>query len=384
VPEIGLAGLPLDFPHSGSAVYARHLASLLPEVAPDMSFRLFLRNAAGSVKAPSERLTSPLARFNSGKGVGARADKLAWEVVSLPMVSAARGETLLHYLYFAAPPLAASPVVVTIHDLIPLVIPGYHRSRQSALYSRFMAITVKRCAAIVTVSYHSKRDIVRLLKVPEDRVFVTYEGADESFCPESGRGEVEALRDKYGLPERFLLYAGGAEKRKNLETLVGAWHRVVDKMREREMRLVIVADFPPSDRLYQDVPGLAEQLGIGGDVVFVSAVEEVNKPALYRAALGFCFPSTYEGFGLTPLEAMASGTPVIASNASSVPEVVGNAGWLVSPHDIDGWAERMLQLVDSSKDRSDLSRKGILRATQFCWRDTAKATADVYRGVLGR
>jgi glycosyltransferase involved in cell wall biosynthesis len=113
-------------------------------------------------------------------------------------------------------------------------------------------------------------------------------------------------------------------------------------------------------------------------------VDEVDKPALYRAALGFCFPSTYEGFGLTPLEAMASGTPVIASNASSVPEVVGNAGWLVSPHDIDGWAERMLRLVDSNSDRSDLSRKGILRATQFCWRDTAEATADVYRGVLGR
>ena len=374
----------LDYPLSGSAVYATNLAAHLPREAPDLSFRLFVRNA----HLPPEHgmnaqpVHTPLARFNTGRGVGARADKLFWETLSLPAASARRGQAVLHSLHFAAPVLSAAPVVVTIHDVIPLVLPGYHRSRQAALYSRFMSWASRRAAAVITVSQHSKRDIVRVLRLPEERVRVTYEAADERFAPAPVAGEACALRERYGLPERFLLYIGGAERRKNIETLVRAWAPISGRMRRNEVKLVVVATFPPPDALYPDVPGLARSLGIADDMVFVSRVAEQDKPALYRAAIGLLFPSRYEGFGFPPLEAMACGTPVAASNASSLPEVVGDGGLLLHPDDVAGWSDAMVALTESHPMREELRRRGLREARRFSWRETARQTADVYRSLL--
>jgi glycosyltransferase involved in cell wall biosynthesis len=379
VPEIALNGLPLDYPHSGTAIYTQNLALQLPACAPDFSFRLFLRNAHWGCQRPHRtRLQTPFAITHRGHGLGARFDKLTWETLSLPLSTALAGTSLLHYLYFAAPPVAAAPVVVTIHDLIPLAVPGYYRTRQSSVYSRLMAWTVKRTAAIITVSNHSQRDIVRLLGVPESRVHVTHEAVDERFLVKGRDGELDQLRSKYRLPPSFFLYTGGAERRKNLETLVRAWRAAVSQLRSRGFQLVIVADFPPSDNLYPDIPGLVQELGLERDIALVSGVDEDDKPALYRAATAFCFPSRYEGFGFTPLEAMACGVPV------SIPEVVGDAACLLEPDDIGGWTEAILHVADSAETRNRLRQQGLKRAANFSWQITAQQTAAVYREVLGR
>lgn len=381
--EIALSGLLLDSPHSGTATYTRHLVPLLPAAAPDLAFRLYGRNSAGKLSGvPTRRIQTPLQRFNHGRGPGARLDKLAWEVVSLPLAAALDGASLIHSLYFAAPIVASTPVAVTIHDVIPLVLPGYHRSRQSVVYSRLMAETVKRVAAIITVSEYSKRDIVRVLGVPEDRVHVIYEAAGEGFGRTGLPGEGDRVRRKYGLPPRYLLYLGGAERRKNIEVLVRAWNRIAGKMRQREISLVLVANFPPPDPLYPDVPGLISALGLSDDIAIVPHVAEADKGAVYRAALGFCFPSTYEGFGLTPLEAMAARVPVLAANATSIPEITGSAAQLLPPDDVDSWGEAMVGLVDSERWRRDLVARGTERAAMFSWEKTAAQTVDVYRAVL--
>jgi len=379
--EIGLGGLMLDYPLSGSATYARNLAAMLPVVAPDLRFYLFVRNTPCGVRGVETRmLSSPLRHLNSGKGVGARTDKLAWETISLPLASLMRHQSLIHSLYFAAPLLAAPPIVVTVHDLIPLVVAGYHRSRQSAYYSGLMAAAVKRAAAIITVSHCAKEDIVRVLHVPPCRVHVTYEAAGERFRPATD--DLHAVRQKYRLPERFLLYLGGAERRKNLETLLRAWSHVSDRMRALSSSLVVVANFPEPDALYPDMRALAEALRVGDTVRFVPRVDEDDKPEVYRSALGFCFPSRYEGFGLPPLEAMACGVPVIASNATSLPEVLGNGARLLDPDDIGGWAGSMLHLVESENERQDLTERGLRRAAAFSWRHTAEETVKVYRQIL--
>lgn len=383
--EVGLSGLLLDFPYSGTAAYTRNLAGALPPAAPELEFALFLRDAVTPGAAmPGIRLKTPLARLNQGRGAGARLDKLLWETVSLPVASIRRGEALLHSLYFAAPPFSAAPLVVTVHDLIPLAVPGYYRSRWSQIYSRFMAWTAQRASAIITVSEHARGDVLSLLHVPAERVFVTPEAPDPTCGPDAEPGEVDQVRARYGLPERFLLYLGGAERRKNLETLVRAWSRISADMAREETHLVIVATFPPPDRLYGDVPALASSLGMAESIRFVDSVDQQDKPALYRAALAFCFPSKYEGFGLTPLEAMACGTPVIASNATSIPEVVRDAGILLSPEDADAWAEAMRALVRSEHEQADLRGRGLARAAEFSWERTATQTVDVYRRVLGR
>jgi glycosyltransferase involved in cell wall biosynthesis len=385
MPEVGLAGLPLDYPHSGSAVYTRNLARHLPEAAPDLSFRLFLRWADAPVGCRRvRRVQTPFAPINRGRGVGARIDKLAWEVAALPAAAALDRVELLHYPYLAAPVAASAPLVVTVHDLIPLVLPGYHRNRQSALYSWFMGRVVRRAAAILTVSEHSRVDILRVLRVPEKRVIVIPEAADERFTPRRDPLAESRVRERYALPDRFVLYAGSAEKRKNLETLVRAWSMRATEFRGLDCKLVIVARFPPPDPLYPDVPGLARRLGGEREVLFVPGVDEADKPALYRCATVFCFPSQYEGFGLPPLEAMASGLPVIASDATSLPEVVGDAGVLLPPTDVAAWADAIRALVDSESRRAALRERGLRRAAGFSWRQTASATAEVYRRVLSR
>lgn len=407
VPEVGLAGLSLDSPHSGSATYATNLVRHLPTVAPELHFRLFLHNPRCSAglhpssspamypassptmyrtsyptSIPATRLLTPLDRLKEKSATWARLDKLTWETVMLPLAAAACGDRLIHSLYFAAPLVSNVPVVVTVHDVIPLVLDGYHRGKASQIYSAFMARTVRHAAAIITVSDHARTDIVRALGVPEDRIFVTPEAVDERFTPRPEPGDRERVAAAYGLPDRFLLYLGGAERRKNLETLVSAWQKIESSMVSREVHLVLVANFPPPDSLYPDIPGLVRELGLR-NVKFVQSVSEEDKPAVYRHALGFCFPSLYEGFGLTPLEAMASGLPVIASNATSIPEVVGSAALLVDGADVAAWAESMLHLVDWGGLRASLSARGLEQANAFSWLRTANLTADVYRTVLG-
>lgn len=381
--EIALSGLLLDSPHSGTATYTRNLVPLLPAAAPDLAFRLYGRNSVGTLDGvPTRRIQTPFQRFNHGRGPDARFDKLVWEVVSLPLAAALGGASLIHSLYFAAPLVASTPLVVTIHDVIPLVVPGYHRSRQSAVYSYLMAETVKRVAAVITVSEHSKGDIVRVLGIPEDRIHVTYEAVGDGFARAELPGERDRVRRQYGLPPRYLLYFGGAERRKNIELLVRAWKRVAKQMRQREIHLILVANFPPPDPLYPDVPGLVSALGLANDIVIVPHVHEADKPAVYRAALGFLFPSTYEGFGLTPLEAMAAHVPVLAANATSIPEVTGSAAELLPPNDVDAWGEAMVSLVDSRGWRRDLIARGRKRAALFSWEKTAAQTVAVYRSVL--
>lgn len=384
--EIGLSGLLLDSPHSGSAVYTRNLARLLPQAAPDLHFRLFVRRPDSVPDGVTvQRIAVPGVRRRPRSSVAAQIEKLAWEEVVLPAAAAARGELVLHSLYFAVPAVTSCRVIVTIHDVIPLRLQGYRRSRQAALYAQLMARLAHRAAAIVTVSEHARDDIVRTLHIPPSRIHVTPEAADERFRPQrESPDERSHLREAYGLPERFVLYIGGAERRKGIDTLVRAWARVAREMRSRGVNLVIVASFPAPDPVYPDTPGLVRELGLEGDVVLVPSVREADKPALYRAALALAFPSTYEGFGLTPLEAMASGTPVVAARATSIPEVVGDAAVLLPPDDVAAWAETLLTLADSDAQRQELASAGLARAAQFSWRDTAEKTVDVYRAVLGR
>jgi glycosyltransferase involved in cell wall biosynthesis len=382
VLRVGLNGLPLEAPHSGTATYTRHVGRLLTQHELDVAPTLYLREAESqAADIPNVRVRYPLDR--AGSAVGRRVSKLAWEEVVVPAASAARRDDLLHYPYFAVPVAAAAPVVVTVHDLITLVMPGYHRSRQSAGYSRLMARLARRAQAIITVSEYSRREIVSVLGVPEERVHVTYEAAGTEFSPSGPPGERESLQDRYGLPPRFVLYLGGAERRKNIETVLRAWKAAWMRGRIGEFGLVIVARFPPADSLYPNIPVLARDLDLAG-VHFVDSIPEQDKPAFFRAASAFVYPSVYEGFGLPPLEAMATGTPVLAANATSLPEIIGDGGVLVPPYDVSAWAEALEQVLVSGTLRAAMRDRGLRRAVQFSWDRTAEETAGVYRDVLGR
>jgi glycosyltransferase involved in cell wall biosynthesis len=193
-----------------------------------------------------------------------------------------------------------------------------------------------------------------------------------------------AVRARYGLPERYVLYLGGFDVRKNLATVLGTYRWVGPALGE-SCPLVIAGRLPEQDTAFTPHPRrLMREEGVDERLVHFSGfVEETDKPALYRGAVAFIFPSFYEGFGLPPLEALACATPVVGSNAASLPEVVGDAGVLLPPFDAEGMARALIQLATDEGFRLKMSRRALDQAGRFSWDRTARATLQIYQEALG-
>ena len=337
-PEVSFNGWFLNHQHTGSGQYAVHLLERLP----------------GLGVAKPRALSGNLA-------------KLRWEQLDWPRQARRQGARLLHSGYFALPLRRSLPAVVTIHDLIPMVLPKYRGSALVRAYTRLQALACRRAEAILVDSEASKRDVLRLLRVPEERVHVIYLGVDACFTPDhSGPRPLDAP---------YVFYIGGWDVRKNVPALLRAFGELAP---ERPDLVLAIAGHPrePSP-MFPDLRALAAPLG--ARVRFLGRVSDEEKLALYRHAELFVFPSLYEGFGLDPLEALACGCPVVCSNASSLPEIAGDAALLVDPGDERALAAAMRQAL---ADPEPLRAKGPSQAAKFRWERTAEQTAAVYGQLL--
>ncbi|HEX6511346.1 MAG TPA: glycosyltransferase family 1 protein [Chloroflexota bacterium] len=289
--------------------------------------------------------------------------KLRWEQVGWPREAAKAGADILHCPYFALPLRRRWPAVVTIHDLIPMLLPAYRGSPLVRAYTRLQALACKSAEAIIVDSECSKRDVVRLLGVPENRVRVIYLGVEERFTPEHSGPRP--------LDEPYIFYIGGWDVRKNVPALISVFAELAG---ERPDLILAIAGQPrPPSPMFPDLRRLAEPLG--DRVRFLGRVDDEQKLALYRHAELFVFPSLYEGFGLDPLEALACGCPVVCSNASSLPEIVGDAALLFDPRDETALLATMRQAL---ADPEPLRAEGPPRAAKFRWETTAQQTAAVH------
>ena len=359
---------------TGSGQYARHLLGAAAEADPSVQYLPFARIADAGYAASSLRpLVTPFAHRS------ANLDKLWFEQVSFPQACRQAEADVCHVPYFAPPLLSWVPVVVTIHDLIPLLLPAYRGSLWVRAYMRLVSAAARRADQIITDSKASKEDIVGRLRIPAERVHVVYLGVDPAYRPVHDDMLLAAVRARYGLPARYILYLGGFDQRKNLSVLMRAYQRVLYTLGERAPGLVVAGRPPAVDtRLFPDPKRIAKELGIERNVVFTGWVDEADKPALYSTALFLAFLSHYEGFGLIPLEAMACGLPVLASQSSSLPEVVGDGGTLVDPTQLDAVSEAMLLLIRDAGLRQALSEAALAQAARFDWGKTARETLRVY------
>jgi glycosyltransferase involved in cell wall biosynthesis len=276
--------------------------------------------------------------------------------------------------------------VVTVHDLIPMILPAYRGSILVRLYTRLVAAAARKADIVLTDSEASKQDIVRLLGILEERVRVIYLAADDVYQPVLDGHRLAGSRRKYGLPESYLLYLGGFDQRKNVPTLLKAFAQLAKDSRfegrDSRVHLVMAGRLPEKGSdFFPDPRSIVQELGIGERVVFTGWVLEEDKPALYSGARALVFPSLYEGFGLPPLEALACGTPVIASNRGSLPEIVGDGGLLLEPDDVEGLAGAMEQLLNDDTLWGDLREKGLAHAARFSWEKTARETLAVYQEI---
>jgi len=273
------------------------------------------------------------------------------------------------------------PVIVTIHDLIPLLLPEYRGAAQHRLYTRLVSAGARRAALVLTDSHASAGDIQRLLGIPAERVRVIPLAVHPRYRPQTP-AECRPVVERLELPSRYVLYLGGFDRRKNVPLLLRAMVRA--RFRLEGARLAIGGMLPERDTAFSPDPRrIAHELGIEDVVQFLGRVSEEDKPALYAGALAFAFPSRYEGFGLPPLEAISCGTPAIVGRGSSLEEVVGPGGISVPVDDAEVLAEALVSLTTNGRRRAELSRAGLRHAAQFSWERAARETLRAYHDAVG-
>ncbi len=300
--------------------------------------------------------------------------RVPWEQVLAPLLLRLNGADVFHGTQIVAPLFCPVPSVITIHDLSSISFPQTFRWYNRMYLTWATHVSVRRAARILAVSEFTKREIIRLLDVPAEKIVVTHNACDARFRPPDPT-ELDAFKRRHGLPERFILFVGTIEPRKNLPTLFEAYARIAAST---DVPLIIGGG---KGWLYDPIFAKAESLALGDRLRFVGYIDEAEKPLWLAAATVFTYPSLFEGFGIPPLEAMACGTPVVVSDSSSLPEVVGDAGLIVPTTDAEALGAALLRLLQDRELHAELRERGLRRAQRFSWRETAERTLAVYEDV---
>jgi glycosyltransferase involved in cell wall biosynthesis len=304
------------------------------------------------------------------------AQSIARVPVATPLAVGRQKADLLHMTTYVTPPWSPCPMVVTIHDLSFLEYPHAFSWRVRTMLTTLVPGSVKRAARVIAVSEWTKQDLIRRYGLPPDKIVVTPEAPPPGFTRLS---DAQRLPLPPGVVEPFVLAVGNLEPRKNLRRLIEAFGLGV---REHGFlgQLVLVGQ---AHMRAGDARLAAREAGVESRVVFTGFVTQDNLALLYNRASLFVYPSLYEGFGLPPLEAMACGCPVLASNVTAMPEVLGDAALLVNPLSVAALAEGMMAVLSRPELAANLREKGLTRAAGYSWKATAAATREVYAQVLG-
>jgi glycosyltransferase involved in cell wall biosynthesis len=287
------------------------------------------------------------------------------------------GLDLLHSPDFIPPFRANFRTVITVHDLAFLLYPQF-LTRESARYYGQIDQAVRRANHIIADSENTRRDLLRMLGTPPNKVSVVYLAANPIYRPVTLAQARQWVAEKFGLTGDFILFVGTIEPRKNLPTLLRAYRQLLDAYK-MDVGLVLVGE---EGWLYDEIPALVKEWRLTERVRFLRSIPNEDLLHLYNAAGVLAHPALYEGFGLTPLEAMACGTPVIVSNTSSLPEVVGDAGLLVEPRNVDAWAAALWRVFADDALRDELSQKALARSHYFSWERTARQTLRIYEQIV--
>ncbi len=369
--RVGLDAIPLVAAKTGIGHYTHALAESLARIYQDHQYVLL----------------SPFDfAFDSSNGAPANLDKMffpvrsvfrKWWLVGLPAMLRISPFDVFHGTNYCIPVFAPCPTVVTIHDLSLFTQSHTHESENVKRGKRRVPIMAHRASMIIAPSEWTKREIVSRLKINPDRIRVIYEAARSGMKP-LPPAERQSVVDKYRLSRPYLLYVGTIEPRKNLLTLIRAYDELLRTTQHRPQLVMCGGRGWLCDEVFQ----LVDELKLQNQVRFTGYVEDEDLPALYSAAEAFIYPSFYEGFGLPPLEAMACGTPVMTSNASSLPEVVGEAGMTFDPNDHRALTELIVKLLDDSNLRSHFVQAGLKQAAGFSWDWAARETQAIYDQVI--
>lgn len=285
------------------------------------------------------------------------------------------------HVQFTAPPFSPCPVVVSIHDLSFEHLPQTFKWRSRKQLRITVRRTARQASQVIALSEYARNDIVNTYQVSPEKISVIPLSAGDSFRPIRNEEELQRVRQTYGIKGEYMLSVGAIQPRKNLSRLVAAYSRLRHAKPEVKLPKLVLAG--KCAWLYDETLRAIKELELSDAVIVTGYVPERDLPALYSGALCFIYPSYFEGFGLPPLEAMQCGVPVIVGDRTSLPEVVGDAGILVDPFDVDALAAAIEKVISDSNLRTELSLQGLARAKLFNWQETARQTLAVYRKAAG-
>ncbi len=303
-----------------------------------------------------------------------RLARIAWEQLVWPWLAMRRKIDLLHSTAFVVPWLSARPAVVTVYDLSFMQSPEAFPRLQQRYLAGQTRHACRRARRIITISESGRQDVHRFFGAPLERIDVVYPGVDAVYRPLPPE-DTAVFRRQKGLPERFVLHVGTLQPRKNIPLLIEAFAQAAPP----DVGLILVGG---KGWLFDDILGRAQALGVQDRVRFTGYVPDSELPLWYNAASLLAFPSLYEGFGMPVVEAMACGTPVIASNVSSIPEAAGEAALLFNPQDVAELGDRLTAVLQDPHLADTMRAKGLEQAKQFSWERAGRETAVVYRKAI--
>lgn len=352
---------------SGVDWYTHHvIREIIGQLGPEENLLLFSNRETGFEKDAVGNRQVTLMRSR------ARYQE-PWRQLVLPGLLKKYRVDVCFFTNFVTAVAAPCPTVLTIHDLSFRLFPRTHSLRNIVWTRSLVPVSVRRSRHIIAVSNNTRLDLIRLMNVDESKVSVVYEGVSGAFHPEPGDGDEEALA-YYGIDRPYILSVGTLEPRKNLNQLIRAFERTAAAV--PRVTLVLAGR---RGWMAQAIFDELERRDLLDRVRITGYVQDRHLPALYRHAAAFVYPSLYEGFGLPPLEAMASGAPVIVSRSSSLPEVVGDAGLYVDPLNDEDLAAAMEKVLADEELAADLRVRGLKRAGRFSWQRAAAQTLEILR-----
>jgi glycosyltransferase involved in cell wall biosynthesis len=359
---------------AGVATYARDLLKALAEHAvPDEIYAFGSKKHLSDIDSPTFHLVS--GNFFNLQGW----TRIVWEQVVLPLKSRQYNVDVMVYPDHTAPLIGKTcPVVITIHDVAFLAYPETFRFMRRTYKSLALQRSVNQADAIVVVSHATKEECLRFLTVDESKIHVVHNGVDPLFSVVRDQKRLTHVKEKYALPDRFILFVGTLEPRKNVLGLVKAFARL--NVPTDFCKLVIAG---LRGWMYNEIFDEIEAGNLKDRVCFLGYVPRDDLVCLYNMAEIFVYPSFYEGFGFPPLEAMACGVPVITSNVSSMPEIAGDAAVLIDPQNTEMLTKTIQELLNDPSKKNDLRKRGLEQVKKFSWEKTASKIVDICRRLAG-
>lgn len=266
---------------------------------------------------------------------------------------------------------------ITLHDIIPLRMPETVSERLLNIFHKELPKIIPKCEGIITVSEFSKQDISKEFNFPKEKIYVTPLAAEDIYKPLNKDFCKEAINKKYGIKDSFVLYVGGYSPRKNIIGIIEAFS-LLDNTIKNNLKLIITGRKGIS---YEKYRNRAHELNLDNSIIFTDFIPLLDLPLFYNASELLIYPSFYEGFGLPPLEAMACGTPVIASNVTSLPELFNNVALLIDPNNINELSSSIERVLTDNKLRLNMIQKGLSKSNNFSWTNTAANTISAYNSI---